>query len=243
MKKISSKNKEIAIQLVNVVKKYQLYHEKPTFAEKLIHKKKQEIFTALNSINLTVFKGERLGIMGPNGSGKTTLLKIIAGITTPNEGTVITNGKVISLIDIAAGFHPELTGEENIYLNGLLIGMSKKEISKKYKKIIAFADIGAFIDAPLYTYSSGMILRLGFSVAIHSDPDILLLDEGIVVGDENFQKKVNAHIQMIFKQKKTMIIVSHWKEFLEKNCTRIITINDLKKTYKYRSISHSPLHP
>jgi len=230
MKKNSPKKKEIAIQLVNIVKKYQLYHEKPTFAEKLIRRKRQEIFSALNSINLTVFKGERLGIMGPNGSGKTTLLKIIAGITTPNEGTVITNGKVISLIDIAAGFHPELTGEENIYLNGLLIGMSKKEISKKYKKIIAFADIGAFIDAPLYTYSSGMILRLGFSVAIHSDPDILLLDEGIVVGDENFQKKVNTHIQKIFKQKKTMIIVSHWKEFLERNCTRIITINDLKKT-------------
>jgi len=218
--------KNIAIELVDIVKTYQLHHEKPTFSEQIVRRTKKEIFTALDRVNLTIHTGEKIGIIGPNGSGKTTLLKIIAGITTPDSGQVITNGKVVSLINLEAGFHPELTGEENIFLNGLLLGMNKTEIKNNFKSITDFADIGSFIDAPLYTYSSGMKLRLGFAVAIHSNPDILLLDEGIVVGDENFQKKVEKYIRKIFKQKKTIIIVSHWKEFLEKNCTRIVKIGD-----------------
>lgn len=218
---------QISIQLIDVTKRYQLHHEKPTFAEQIIRNRKKEIFTALDSINLVVNQGERIGIIGPNGAGKTTLLKIIAGITTPNAGKVITNGKVVSLIDIGAGFHPELTGEENIFLNGLISGMNKAEIQKKYKSIIDFADIGQFIDAPLYTYSSGMKLRLGFSIAIHTEPDILLLDEGVLVGDIDFQNKISAYLKKFFSTNKTAVIVSHWHEFLENNCTRIVEMASL----------------
>lgn len=227
LKKNVTKNRDISIQIIDVTKRYQLHHEKPTFAEQIIRRKKKEIYTALQSVNLTVYKGERVGIVGPNGAGKTTLLKIITGITTPNEGKVITNGKVVSLIDIGAGFHPELTGEENIYLNGLILGMSKREIKEKYLDIIKYADIGNFIDAPLYTYSSGMRLRLGFSIAIHTDPDILLLDEGVVVGDADFQKKISKYLKKFLSTNKTAIIVSHWHEFLEKNCNRILSIQEL----------------
>lgn len=216
----------VAIELKNITKTYHLHHEKPTFSEQIIRRKKPELFTALNNISLSIHKGEKIGIMGPNGSGKTTLLKIIAGITTANTGTVTTQGKVISLIDLQAGFHPELTGEENIFLNGLIIGMSKSEIKKKYAQIVQFADIGNFIDAPLYTYSSGMQLRLGFSVAVHADPDILILDEGIMVGDSNFQKKVERKIEEFFQAEKTILVVTHWQEFLEKTCQKIISIKN-----------------
>lgn len=221
------KKSEISVQVVDVTKRYQIHHEKPTFAEQIIRNKKTEIYTALNSINLTIYKGESIGIIGPNGAGKTTLLKIIAGITTPNEGKVITKGKVVSLIDIGAGFHPELTGEENIFLNGMVLGMSRAEIKEKFTSIVDFADIRQFIDTPLYTYSLGMRLRLGFSIAIHTNPDILLLDEGIVVGDADFQKKISLYLKKFFRSDKTAIIVSHWHEFLEKNCSRIVEINSL----------------
>lgn len=181
------KNK-IAINLKDVTKSYILHHEKPTFVEDIIMRKRKENFLAINNISLKIKKGERIGIIGSNGSGKTTLLKLISGITIPTKGKVITNGRLISLIDLDAGFHPDLTGEENILLNGLILGLSKTEIIENYNKIIDFADIGKFIDSPLYTYSSGMRLRLGFAVAINANPDILVLDENISVGDEDFKK-------------------------------------------------------
>jgi len=222
MKKHQAAKKEIAVQLSHVTKTYTLHHEKPTFIENVVKRSRSEQFTALDDVSLTIYKGEKVGIIGPNGSGKTTLLKIIAGITTPNFGTVKTNGKVVSLIDLEAGFHPDLTGEENIFLNGLLIGMSKQEIREKYQTIIEFADIGRFIDAPLFTYSEGMKLRLGFSVAVHADPDILILDEGMGVGDDDFFKKSSQKILEFLKQKKTVVIASHWLDYLKKNCKRII---------------------
>jgi ABC-type polysaccharide/polyol phosphate transport system ATPase subunit len=221
---MKKKNKEIAIQLSHVTKTYELHHEKPTFAEKMIHRQTKETFTALNDISLTIYKGEKVGIIGANGSGKTTLLKIIAGITTPNKGRVKTKGKIVSLIDLEAGFHPDLTGIENIYLNGLVIGMSKKEVIEKLDQIIEFADIGNFIDAPLYTYSAGMKLRLGFSIAVHADPDILILDEGISAGDQSFQKKSGEKIEEFFKANKTILVVSHWIEYLEKHVNRVLWI-------------------
>lgn len=210
------------ITLKNITKRYTLHHEKPTFSEQILRKQTNEKFLALSNISLTLFKGEIVGLIGSNGSGKTTLLKIITGITTPTLGTVRTKGRIVSLIDLEAGFHPELTGEENIFLNGLVIGMSKNEIKEKIKSIIEFADIGTFIDAPLFTYSQGMKLRLGFSVAVHADPDILILDEGIAVGDENFRKKSSEKIDEFFKQKKTIVIASHWIDYLEEHCTKII---------------------
>lgn len=212
------------IELINVTKGYHIHHEKPTLVEKLI-KSKNEIFTALKNVNLRVYKGEVVGIVGPNGSGKTTLLKIIAGITTPNRGKVITNGKIVSLIDLEAGFHPDLTGEQNVFLNGMLIGMSRKEISEKLISIVRFSGIGKFIDTPLFTYSQGMKLRLGFSVAIHADPDILIMDEGVAVGDENFQKKSQKKIQEFLNKRKTVLIASHWLSYIKENCNRIIVMN------------------
>jgi lipopolysaccharide transport system ATP-binding protein len=216
------KNKSLAISLKKVSKTYELHHEKPTFAEQILMRKEKEFFTALQSIDLSIYKGEKIGIIGKNGAGKTTLLKVIAGITTPNKGSVTTHGRVGSLIDLGAGFHPDLTGKDNVFLNGLLLGMSKQEVQQKYQSIVEFSGIGNFIDTPFYTYSTGMKLRLGFSVAVHADPDILILDEGINTGDEDFKHKALTKIGEFLKQKKTILIVSHWLEFLEENVNTFI---------------------
>ncbi len=220
--------KELTIELENVTKVYTIHHQKPTLAEQIIRRRRDEQFTALKNISLQIYAGDKVGIIGSNGSGKTTLLKIITGITAPTSGRLYTKGKIVSLIDLEAGFHPDLSGEENIYLNGLIIGMNRDEIQKNIKKIIAFADIGSFIDAPLYTYSAGMKLRLGFAIAVYADPDILILDENISVGDENFREKSSAKIEEFFKKKKTIIIVSHWIEYLKEHCNKIIFIKQGK---------------
>jgi len=220
MRKLNNRDK-VAIKLVGVSKKYEIHHEKPTLVEKFV-KGRNETFWALKDVNLTIRKGEKVGIIGPNGSGKTTLLKIITGITTPTTGTVYTSGKVVSLIDLEAGFHPDLTGYQNIYLNGMLLGMAKEEITGKLGDIIAFTDIRQFIDAPFFTYSQGMKLRLSFAVAVHANPNILILDEHITAGDENFQKKSQKIIQEFFRKGITILIVSHWLEFIRNNCRRII---------------------
>ena len=217
---------DIAVKLTDVSKKYILHHEKPTLVENVLKGGQNEEFWALEDISLEIKKGERIGIIGPNGSGKTTLLEIIAGITAPTGGTVQTDGKLVSLIELEAGFHPELTGEENIFLNGMLVGMSKQEIKKKLKKIIDFADIGRFIDTPFYTYSEGMKLRLSFSIVAHTDPDIVLLDENMAVGDQEFRTKSYQRIQEFFNKGKTIIIVSHFLDFVEKSCDRVIWLEN-----------------
>ncbi len=222
--KINNRSK-VAIKITNVSKKYVIHHEKPTLIEKIIKSKRDE-FYALQNINLNIIKGEKLGIIGANGSGKTTLLKIISGISTSTTGIVKVNGKIISLIDLGAGFHTDMTGMDNIFLNGMIIGMSRNEIKNKLKEIINYADIGNFIDAPLYVYSSGMQLRLGFSIALNSNPDIIVLDEGLYVGDEKFQKKASKSISDLFSKGKTIILASHSLDFVAKNCNRIINIKN-----------------
>lgn len=224
-----------AIVLTNVSKKYVIHHEKPTLVEKFFNGK-DETFYALKNINLVINKGERVGIIGPNGSGKTTLLKIITGITTPTKGKVKTFGRIVSLIDLQAGFHPDLTGYQNIFLSGMLLGMHKREIEQKLHSIIGFADIHQFIDAPIFTYSSGMMLRLGFSIAVHTDPDTLILDENLSVGDEDFQVKSQKMMEGFFKKGKTVVIVSHWLSYVEHNCNRVIVMK-AGKTVKDGSIS------
>lgn len=221
------KNTINAVELKGISKKYVIHHEKPTLVEKITGTK-NNIFYALKNINLTIQKGERLGIIGLNGSGKTTLLKIIVGITSPTNGSVNVSGRVVSLIDLEAGFHPDLTGIQNIYLNGMLLGMSKEEISSKLKSIISFADIGDFINTPLFTYSQGMKLRLGFSVAIHSDPEIFILDENISVGDKDFSNNSNIKINEMIKKGKTIIVASHDLDFIETTCKRVIWIDSKK---------------
>lgn len=225
MKQPPATKQPFAIKLTSISKRYEIHHEKPTLVEKFF-KGKNETFWALRDINLTVNRGERLGIIGPNGSGKTTLLKITAGITTPTSGTLEVRGKVVSLIDLESGFHPDLTGYQNIYLNGMLLGMSKHQINQRLSAIIRFASIGRFIDVPFYTYSAGMKLRLGFAVAIFADPDILILDENLSAGDAEFQKKSQEKIRSFFRQGKTILMVSHWQEFIKKNCTRVITMRE-----------------
>jgi ABC-type polysaccharide/polyol phosphate transport system ATPase subunit len=219
------KKNAYVISLENVSKEYFIHHEKPTLVEKFF-KGRDEKFLALKNIDLRVTRGESIGIMGANGSGKTTLLKIITGITSQTSGKVSVTGRVISLIDLNAGFHEDLSGFQNIYLNGMFIGMRKKEINRKLKAIISFAGIRQFIDAPFFTYSQGMKLRLGFSVAVHSNPDILLLDENLSVGDEEFGIKSRDAIRQFRKQKKTILIASHWRYFVKQNCKRIIILNE-----------------
>jgi ABC-type polysaccharide/polyol phosphate transport system ATPase subunit len=213
----------ISIQLTHVSKKYEIHHDKPTLVEKFI-KGRNETFWALRDINLTIDKGERVGIIGKNGSGKTTFLKIIAGITTPTNGVVQTSGRIVSLIDLGAGFHPDLPGYQNIYLNGMLLGLRKQEIEQKIKDIVAFADLKQFIDAPLFTYSSGMALRLGFSIAVHANPEVLLLDENLSIGDSDFQKKTQHKLHSFFQKGITVIVVTHRLNFIAKNCTRVLQL-------------------
>jgi len=217
-------NHQLAIELRNVSKQYTIHHEKPTLVEKFT-KGKNENFWALKNINLTIKRGERVGIIGPNGSGKTTLLKIISGITTPTTGTVKTYGKVVSVIDLQAGFHPDLSGYQNLFLNGILLGMKNEEIKKETLNIIEFADIKQFIDAPLYTYSSGMMLRLGFAVAAYSNPSIIIVDETINVGDSQFQKKIWAWMDKFIKNGNTFILTSHSDLLINSVCSRIINLN------------------
>lgn len=218
-------DKNIAIRLTDLSKIYEIKHDKPTLLEKLTMKK-HETFWALNDINLTIKKGERVGIIGPNGGGKTLLLKMIAGITSPTSGKVESNGKIVSLIDLEAGFHPYLTGIQNIFLNATLLGLAKKDIENLLPEIIDFADIKQFIDVQLYTYSAGMALRLGFSIAIHSNPDILILDEGLSIGDSNFQKKSQDKLREFFQEGKTILIVSHWPDYIIRNCSRAIIMRE-----------------
>lgn len=217
------KNPHTAITVSGVYKTYTIHHERPTLVEQFVQGKTQ-YFDALSNITLSIQKGERVGIIGPNGSGKTTLLKIIAGIATPTKGFVEVKGRLVSLIDLEAGFHSDLTGEQNIYLNGLLLGMKRDEIQQKLKKIIAYADLGPFIDAPLFMYSSGMKLKLGFSVAIHSNAQTYILDEGLGVGDKFFREKAKKTLMDLFKKDKTIIISAHNADIITQLCTRVILL-------------------
>ncbi len=217
------------VSLRNVTKTYHLHHQKPTFSGQLLQREKNELFTALDIPSFDIYKGEKIGIIGKNGSGKSTLLKVITGITAPTSGSVTQKAKVVSLINLSAGFHPDLSGEENIYLNAALLGMSRAETRTKFTGIMDFADIHQFIDAPFYTYSDGMKLRLGFAIAVHADPEVLILDESCVLaGDQFFQKKMVKKMHEFFRIGKTVIIVTHWLDFLRAHSNRIVWMENGK---------------
>lgn len=182
-------------------------------------------FWALKNINLELRRGESLGIIGINGSGKSTLLRLITGIYPPDKGKITVRGRLGSLIAVGAGFHPHMTGKENIYLNGTILGMSKKEINTKLDEIVDFADIGEFLDAPVSTYSSGMYVRLGFAIAINSDPDIMLVDEVLSVGDLSFQNKCLRKIYDMKRNQKSIMFVSHAMDSVRLVCDRIILLD------------------
>lgn len=219
-----------AIQLANICKRYLLEYRdrlslKKSFLNLFKGNKRQKEFCALKEIILDIPKGQTLGIIGKNGSGKTTLLKLICGITKPTIGSLKVNGRVTGLLELGAGFQGDLTGRENIYLNGLILGLSKKEIQKNINSIIDFADIGEFIDVPVRTYSAGMHLRLGFAIAAQLDPDILLIDEVLAVGDATFQKKCLTKLEDFKEDGKTILFVSHNLNLIRQLCQRVILID------------------
>ena len=220
---------DIAIKVTNMTKTFKLYSDKAfTLKEKLVRgwKSKPEIRTVLKSIDLTINKGETVALIGVNGSGKSTLLKLMTKIIYPNKGTVKTYGKLTSLLELGAGFHPDFTGRENIYFNAAIFGLTKDEIDKRLNDIIDFSELGDFIDSPVRTYSSGMYMRLAFSVAINVDAEILLIDEILAVGDQHFQDKCFKKLEELSKSNMTIVIVSHSLDAVKKICNRAIWIKD-----------------
>lgn len=203
-------NSNTIIKLTNIYKKYYLQNENTSLVKIILNNRKNNYFWALKNINLSIRRGEKIGIIGVNGAGKSTLLRIISGIITPTRGKVITKGKIVTLMDIEAGFHPDLSGLENIYLNGMLVGMRRSEVERKKKSIISYSGIKRFINNPFFTYSNGMKFRLAIAVAMASQCDVLLMDEILISGDESFQKKITDTLSDLQKNKKiTTIICSH----------------------------------
>ncbi len=222
-----SKKEEYAIKVENLTKEFKLFYDKPTtLKERLVfwNRKKEDSRTVLRNINLNIKKGETVALIGTNGSGKSTLLKLMTKIIYPTKGSLITNGKLTSLLELGAGFHPDFTGRENIYFNASIFGLTKEEIERRVDEIIEFSELGDFIDSPVRTYSSGMYMRLAFSVAINVDADILLIDEILAVGDQHFQDKCFAKLKELKESDKTIVIVTHSLDQVRKLCTRAIWI-------------------
>jgi ABC-type polysaccharide/polyol phosphate transport system ATPase subunit len=184
-----------------------------------------DTFTALNDVSFSVPAGETLGIIGRNGSGKSTALKLVAGITKPTSGTVSVQGRISALIELGAGFHPEISGRENVFINGIMLGLSKREIQRRFDEIVEFAELADFIDAPVKTYSSGMYMRLGFSVAIHVDPNVLLVDEVLAVGDEGFTHRCLDKFAEFKRRGKTILIVTHALGMVERLCDEVVLLD------------------
>ena len=216
-----------AIDVINVSKVYRKYARKKQFAtlksaildgSLLGDLKPDETFQALRGVSFSVPKGCTYGVIGRNGSGKSTLLKCVAGITRPTEGEVVVNGRISALIELGAGFHPEISGRENIFINGIMLGLTKGEIKRRFDEIVEFAEMQDFIDAPVKTYSSGMYMRLGFAVAVHVDPDVLLVDEVLAVGDQGFTHKCLDKFAEFRRRNKSILLVTHSLDLVEKFC-------------------------
>lgn len=226
---------QLAVEFKNVSKTYPLFYQK-TLKELIDSffkgKKIIEKVQALKNVSFTIKKGETVGIIGKNGAGKSTLLKLIAGVSSPTTGKVYVFGRVSPLIELGAGFHPELTGKENIFLNGVLMGLSEEFLKEKYQEIINFSEIEKkFIDMPVKHYSSGMYMRLAFSVAVFVEPDILLVDEILAVGDVAFQKKCLAKMEEFKKKGITIIFVSHSLNDIKNFCNRLIYLKEGRIVY------------
>jgi ABC-type polysaccharide/polyol phosphate transport system ATPase subunit len=224
---------EIAVSVDDVWKSFRLYHERNQYLKAAMLRGRRatfEEFWALKGISFEVKYGETFGIIGSNGSGKSTMLKCLCGILFPEKGSVATHGRLAALLELGAGFHPELTGVENIYLNGAILGMSSKDIAARFDDIVAFAGLEQFIDTPVKNYSSGMVVRLGFAIAANVEPEILLIDEVLAVGDESFQRRCMEKIEEFRKDGRTIVFVSHGLAHVEQLCERAawIEFGDLK---------------
>ena len=221
---------EVTIRLENISVRYRVSHERMgTFKEYIIRVLQRRVnhdeFWALRDVNLEVRKGEVFGIVGRNGAGKSTLLKVVARVLRPTTGRVWVRGRIAPLLEFGAGFHPELTGRENVFLNGTLLGFSHRQMGEKFQRIVDFAELGEFIDAPLRTYSSGMQARLGFAIATDVKPDVLIVDEVLAVGDEAFQRKSAARMEEFREQGATVLLVSHNTATVKKMCQRAVWLN------------------
>ncbi|MFN2443237.1 MAG: ABC transporter ATP-binding protein [Thermoanaerobaculia bacterium] len=220
---------QFAISVRDVWKSYRLYGRGSQFQTLKSALLKRELrpsaegsVEALRGVSFEVNRGEAFGLVGRNGSGKSTLLKLISGILRPTEGEVVVDGRVSALIELGAGFHPEITGRENIFINGIMMGLSRRDIESRFDRIVEFAGIGRFLDQPVKTYSSGMYVRLGFAVAVHVDPDVLLIDEVLAVGDEEFSQKCVAKIQEMKYRGVTLLVVTHQLDLVRTLCDRAL---------------------
>jgi ABC-type polysaccharide/polyol phosphate transport system ATPase subunit len=226
-----------AIEVTNVTKVYRRYSRKKQFAtlksallkgSLLQDLQPDEKFPALQGVSFNVAAGRTYGIIGRNGSGKSTALKLVAGITKPTSGTVKVEGRISALIELGAGFHPEISGRENVFINGIMLGLTKREVARRFDEIVEFAELKNFIDAPVKTYSSGMYMRLGFAVAIHVDPDVLLVDEVLAVGDEGFTHKCLDKFGEFKRRGKTILLVTHSLNLVERFCDEALWLDSGK---------------
>ena len=224
-----------AIEVADVTKTYRKYARRKQFATlksailsgTLVNDlNPDETFQALKGVSFSVSRGCTFGIVGRNGSGKSTALKVVAGITKPTTGTVSVQGRISALIELGAGFHPEISGRENVFINGIMLGLTKREITRRFDEIVEFAELEDFIDAPVKTYSSGMYMRLGFAVAIHVDPDVLLIDEVLAVGDEAFTHKCLDKFAEFRRRNRTVLLVTHSLNLVERFCDEALWLND-----------------
>ena len=229
-----------AIVVDSLWKKFRLYHERNQYLKSTITKGRRaqyEDFWALKDVSFEIPIGQTFGIIGANGSGKSTLLKCLAGILTPDKGSLITNGRTAALLELGAGFHPDLSGRENISLNGAILGMTRREIERKFESIVSFAGLEQFIDTPVKNYSSGMVVRLGFAVAINVEPEILIIDEVLAVGDEEFQQRCFQKIEDFRRDGRTIIFVSHGLGQVSQLCEEALwlekgTVRTVDSSYK-----------
>ena len=214
-----------AISVNSLSKNFRLYHERNRYIKAALlrgRRAKYEEFWALSDVSFEVAHGATLGIIGSNGSGKTTMLKCLTGIYTPDKGRIRIDGKVAALLELGAGFHPELTGSENIYLNGAILGMTKRDVQSRFSSIVEFAGLERFINTPVKNFSSGMVVRLGFAIASHVEPKILLIDEILSVGDQDFQRKSSEKIEEFRREGRTIVVVSHSLGLVQQLCKEVI---------------------
>jgi len=222
---------DVTISIKNVWEKYRLYHDRTRSLKEIFVKfsrARYEDLWALRDVTFNIMKGETLGLIGSNGSGKSTLPKCVARVLFPTCGTIEVKGRVSALLELGAGFHPDLTGRENIFINGAMLGMTRRQILSKFDEIVAFSEIEPFIDSPVRNYSSGMYMRLGFSIAVHVDPDILLIDEVLAVGDDAFQAKCIDKVNAFKKAGKTILFVSHDMAEVKKMCNKVVWLDQGK---------------
>ncbi len=232
---VSPKTGPVVVRAESVSKQFTVRKDN-TLKERIVHAgrrgrtHKQE-YVAVDGVDLEIHAGTTVGLLGPNGSGKSTLLKLIGGIVSPTTGSILTRGRMAALLELGAGFHPDLSGRENVYLNASIMGMSRAETTARFEEILDFSGIGDFIDTQVKFYSSGMFVRLAFAVAVHTDPDVLLVDEVLAVGDEAFQRKCMERIARFRKEGRTIILVSHSAAQVQELCDRGIVLKDGKMVF------------